>query len=186
MDDAKIVELFLLRDEAALQHTSEKYGKRILGLAYGIVKDRETAEECENDTYLEAWNRIPPHEPKSYFYAFLARITRHISLDVCRSCNRLKRSAFVCELSDELEQCVPASDNCEAHMDTRALAEAINGFLGTLSPEKRKIFLRRYWSMDSIADISKRFSISESKVKVSLFRSRDALRQYLEKEGYIL
>ena len=92
----------------------------------------------------------------------------------------------MCELSDELEQCAPASDNCEAHMDTVALADAINGFLGTLSPEKRKIFLRRYWSMDSIADISKRFSISESKVKVSLFRSRDALRQYLEKEGYIL
>lgn len=186
MDDSGIVELFLQRDETALQHTSEKYGKRILGLAYGIVGDRETAEECENDTYLEAWNRIPPHEPKSYFYAFLARITRHISLDICRSRSRLKRGAFVCELSAELEQCIPASDPCEAHMDTMALADAINGFLGTLCPEKRKIFLRRYWSMDSIADISRRFSISKSKVKVSLFRSRDALRQYLEKEGYIL
>ena len=186
MDDARIVELFLRRDESALVNTSEKYGKGIFALAYGIVGDHETAEECENDTYLEAWNRIPPHEPKSYLYAFLARIARHISLDICRSRSRLKRSAFVCELSDELEQCAPALDNCEAHMDTVALADAINGFLGTLSPEKRKIFLRRYWNMDSIADISKRFSISESKVKISLFRSRDALRQYLEKEGYIL
>lgn len=184
MDDAKIVELFLLRDETALLYTSEKYGKRLFGLAYGIVGDRETAEECENDTYMEAWNRIPPHKPKSYLYAFLARITRHISLDICRGRSRLKRSAFVCELSDELEQCVPASDDCEVHIDTMTLAGAINGFLGTLSREKRMIFLRRYWSMDSIADISKRFSISENKVKLSLFRSRNALRQYLEKEGY--
>lgn len=105
LDDNRIVELYLLRDETAIKQTTEKYGSRLRSLACGIVNDQQTAEECENDTYMEAWNTIPPHEPRSYLYAFLARITRHISLNCCRDRNRLKRSAFICELSAELEQC---------------------------------------------------------------------------------
>ncbi len=91
MEDEAIVELYLHRDEAALRHTAEKYGSRLRSLSYGILNDPETAEECENDTYLSAWNSIPPHEPRSYFYAFLARITRNLSLSRCRERNRLKR-----------------------------------------------------------------------------------------------
>ena len=106
MDDSRIVELYLLRDETAIKQTTEKYGSRLRSLAYGIVNDSQTAEECENDTYMEAWNTIPPHEPRSYLYAFLARITRHISLNYCRDRSRLKRSAFICELSVEIEQCM--------------------------------------------------------------------------------
>ena len=139
MDDNRIVELYLLRDETAIKQTTEKYGSRLRSLACGIVNDQQTAEECENDTYMEAWNTIPPHEPRSYLYAFLARITRHISLNCCRDRNRLKRSAFIW-----------------------------------------------YWYLDSIAAISERFALSESKVKTMLFRCRNQLREHLEKEGYIL
>lgn len=186
MDDSRIVELYLLRDETAIGQTSEKYGIRLRSLAYGIVNDRQTAEECENDTYYEAWNRIPPHKPTSYLYAFLARITRHISLNCCRDRNRLKRSAFICELSVEMEQCIPTPDDVECRMDDMALSETINGFLGLLDEEKRIIFIRRYWYLDSIAAISKRLALSESKVKTTLFRCRNLLREHLEKEGYTL
>lgn len=184
MEDEKIVELFLQRNEAAVQHASEKYGRRLCSLSLGIVGDRQTAEECENDTYAEAWNAIPPNEPRAYLYAFLARIVRHISLNCCRKRSRLKRNAFICELSAEMEQCIPAPDDCECRIDEMALSDAINGFLASLSTEKRNIFLRRYWYLDPIADISKRFGLSESKVKTTLFRSRVQLREYLEKEGY--
>ena len=94
LDDAGIVELYLLRDEEAIGQTSAKYGRRLRALAYGIVLDRETAEECENDTYLEAWKSIPPHEPRSYLYAFLARITQHISLNFSSSSIKLLGASF--------------------------------------------------------------------------------------------
>ena len=186
MDDNGIVELYLLRDETAIKHTAEKYGSRLRMLSYGIVKDSLTAEECENDTYMEAWKRIPPNEPRSYLYAFLARITRNISLNRCRGQSALKRSALVCELSAELEQCIPAPDDVECRITDEELGIAINGFLGKLDEEKRNIFIRRYWFMDSVADISKRFAMSESKVKTTLFRCRNRLRDYLEKEGYTI
>ncbi|MDC7286310.1 RNA polymerase sigma factor [Blautia schinkii] len=186
LDDSKIVELYLCRDEAAIKQTSEKFGSRLRSLAYGIVNDQQTAEECENDTYMNAWNSIPPHEPRSYLYAFLARITRHIALNCCRERHRLKRSAFICELSAEMEQCIPSPDDIECRIDDMVLKETINRFLSTLSEEKRNIFIRRYWYLDSIADISKRFALSQSKVKTMLFRIRNELRKHLEKEGYTL
>ncbi len=187
MDDKSIVELYLLRDETAIKFTSEKFGSRLRNLAYGIVKDSQTAEECENDTYMEAWNTIPPKSPGEYLYAFLARITRHISLNRCRDRSRLKRSAHICELSAEMEQCIPSPDDTECRINDIALSEAINGFLCGLDEEKRNIlniFIRRYWYLDSISDISKRFALSESKVKITLYRCRNRLREHLEKEGY--
>ena len=138
MDDNRIVELYLLRDETAIKQTTEKYGSRLRSLACGIVNDQQTAEECENDTYMEAWNTIPPHEPRSYLYAFLARITRHISLNCCRDRNRLKRSAFICELSAELEQCIPAPDDVECRIDDIALSDVINRFLSKLDKVSRR------------------------------------------------
>lgn len=186
MDDSRIVELYLRREETAIRQTAEKYGSRLRSLAYGIVNDRQTAEECESDTYMEAWNTIPPHEPRDYLYAFLARITRHISLNCCRNRRRLKRSAFLCELSAEMEQCIPAPDDVECRMEDMALRNAINGFLGKLDEEKRHIFVRRYWYLDSVAAIAHRFALSQSKVKTTLFRCRSALREHLEKEGYLL
>ena len=184
MDDNRIVELYLTRDESAVFHTAEKYGSRLRSLAYGIVRDHQAAEECENDAYMEAWNAIPPHEPKKYLYAFLARITRHIALNFCRRRGQLKRSALISELTAEMEQCLPAPEDTQHRMDDLALGEALNRFLGQLSEEKRNIFIRRYWYLDSIADISKRFGLSQAKVKTTLFRCRSLLRERLEKEGY--
>ena len=184
MEDTKIVDLYLTRDEAAIKETAEKYGRRLRSLSQGIVDDAQTAEECENDTYIEAWNSIPPHEPRSYLYAFLARITRHISLNCCRDRSRLKRNAFVCELSREMEECIPAPDDSACRADDIALGEAINRFLASLDGQKRNIFVRRYWYMDSISDISRRYALSESKVKTTLFRCRSKLKDFLEKEGY--
>ena len=186
MEDTRIVDLYLNREESAIGETAKKYGTRLRALSFGIVGDKETAEECENDTYMEAWNRIPPHEPRTYLYAFLARIARHISLNCCRANKRLKRHAVICELSTELEQCIPAPDDTEKVIDSIVLCEAINTFLGTLSDEKRNIFMRRYWYMDSIASISRFYGLSQSKVKSILFRCRNQLREYLEKEGYEL
>lgn len=183
MDDDKIVDLYWQRSETAISQTAQKYGSRLRTLAYGIVRDHETAEECENDTYLQAWRSIPPHAPKSYLFAFLARITRHISLNCCRNRSRLKRSAFLCELSTEMEQCIPAPDDASCRMDDSALSEMINRFLAGLDEQKRNIFIRRYWYLDSIADIAKRFSLSSAKVKTTLYRCRIRLREELEKEG---
>lgn len=186
MDDNRIVELYLQRDEAAIGQSAVKYGPRLRSLAYSITSDLQTAEECENDTYLEAWNAIPPHEPRDYLYAFLARITRHISLNRCRDQHRLKRSSFICQLSAELEQCISSPDDMQCRIDDIALGNAINAFLGKLDEEKRNIFIRRYWYLDSVAGISARFALSESKVKTTLYRCRKKLREHLEKEGYTL
>lgn len=186
MEDSQIVDLYLNRDPSSIAHTTEKYGSRLWSLANGIVHDRQAAEECENDTYLQAWNTIPPHEPRTYLYAYLARITRHLALNLCRSRSSLKRNAYLCELTAEMEQCIPAPDDLQCRMDEQALRDALNGFLRTLEEEKRNLFLRRYWYLDSIADLSERFAISQSKVKTTLFRCRTRLRKYLEQEGYSL
>ena len=186
MEDEKIVELYFERNESAIERTSEKYGKRLRAVSNGILKDIETAEECENETYLEAWNIIPPNEPKTYLYAFLARIIRNISLNCCRKKNALKRNAFVCELSAEMEECIPSPDDMDCRIDDMVFAEIINKFLSELDAEKRKIFVRRYWYMDSVTEISEKLLLSESKVKTSLFRTRKKLREFLEKEGYAL
>ena len=185
MEDSKIVDLYLNRDECAIKHTAEKYGSLLRSLSQNIVGDAETAKECENDTYMKTWQAIPPHEPRSYLFAFLAKITRQLSLDVCRNRSRLKREAYISELSSELEECLPTHGDGDI-TDNIALSEAINGFLKTLTKEQRSIFLRRYWFMDSVSSISSRFSISESKTKTTLFRLRNRFRSYLEQEGYTL
>lgn len=186
MEDMRIVDLYLARNEAAIGYTKEKYGVRLQLLALGIVEDRLTADECENDTYLAAWRSIPPHEPRSYFYAYLARITRHLALNCCRNRKRLKRQAHIAHLSAEMEECIPSPDDTACRLDVRELTDALNAFLATLNEEKRNIFVRRYWYMDSVADIAACYGISESKVKTTLHRTRNALHAYLEKEGYMV
>lgn len=186
MEDHQIVELYLQRNEAAIGYTARRYGARLRNVSYGIVRDHETAEECENDTYLHAWHTIPPNAPHNYLFAFLARIIRHISIDRCRYQQRLCRSAYVQELSAELQTCVPGQEDTEQRMEAIALGQIISAFLLTLPEEARNVFIRRYWYMDSIADIAHRFGMTQSKVKSMLFRSRNALRNHLEKEGYTL
>ena len=186
MEDHKIVALFFARNEAAISETSRKYGARLRNLSFGIVQNAETAEECENDTYYEAWHLIPPHNPESYFYTFLARITRNRSLNRCIEQSRLKRKAYICELSDEMAQCIPGNDSIEQHMDRKAMEGILNRFLRELDPVKRNLFIRRYWYLDSVKTISRRFHLSESNVKTILSRCRKKLRERLEKEGIFL
>jgi len=186
LDDREIVSLFFRREESALSYTAEKYGGRLKKLSLGITGDRLTAEECENDTYLEAWNRIPPHDPAEYLYAFLAGIIRHLSLDVCRSRSALKRSAHIAALTAELEECIPAPDDAACRLEHRELSEAIGRYLLTISEQKRVIFIRRYWYLDSVADIARRMGIGQSNVKMTLLRCRNGLRDFLTKEGYDL
>ena len=186
MEDTRIVELYLQRKESAIAHTADQYGTKLRNISFNIVRSRETAEECENDTYLQAWNSIPPNTPHGYLFAYLARIIRHISIDRCRYQQRLCRNAYIQELSAELQCCIPGSEDTELQVEAIALGQSISAFLRQQTETVRNVFLRRYWYMDSIADIADRFGISQSKVKSMLFRSRNALREHLEKEGYTL
>lgn len=184
MDDSKIVDLYLARDQRAIAATQKTYGSRLRALARDIVQDRLTAQECENDTYLQAWNSIPPHEPRSYLFAFLARITRHVALDCCRRRTALRRDAVVQELTREMEECLPAAGDPHQQVSARELAERIDVWLRRQTREHRVMFLRRYWYLDSVSAIAGRFGCTQSRVKSTLFRMRENLREQLKKEGY--
>lgn len=186
MEDDAIVELYLKRDETALSQTQGKYGKRLCAVSYGITGDRLTAEEVENDTYLKAWESIPPNKPYKALFAYLARIARNISINVCKSRGRLKRAAVIVELSAEMEQCIPAGGLVEEEFDAAVLSELISAFLDELPERKRDIFMRRYWYLDTPGKIAESFGMTENNVKVTLFRLREKLREYLEKEGYLV
>lgn len=183
MEDSKIVELYFKRDENAIRQTQRKFGKRIKNISKNITGSALTAEEVENDTYLRAWENIPPAEPASYLFAFLARITRNISISLCRERSSLKRNAVLVELSDEMAQCLPSSCNIEEEAEADNVLELINKFLFSKTEDKRNIFMRRYWYLDSVSDIAKRFGLSESNVKTTLFRLREELRGYLAEQG---
>ena len=184
MNDSEIIDLYLERNEDAVKITSEKYGARLYAIAYGITSDASDAEECENDTYLQAWRLIPPNAPRNYFLSFLSRITRSTALDKCRKKKRGKRNMKYAELTSEIEECIPDTDNVETETDARELGRVIGEFLKQKSVEARGIFMRRYWYMDSIKEISEKFGVSESNVSVILYRTRKELKAYLEKEGY--
>ena len=186
LEDCEIVRLYLARDESAIEKTAEKYGSRLRALSFNIVGDMQTAEECENDTYLKAWRSIPPCRPENCLYAYLSSIARNVSIDICRKRSTLKRGAHIFELSAELEQCIPASDDVEKSIDGAELTASLNRFVLSLDEEKRNIFLRRYYYLDSVAEIARRFSLSENNVKTILHRCRKKLRRQLEKEDYTI
>ncbi len=186
MEDSAIVDLYLRRDEDAVGQTAKKYGARLRHLAAGILGDPAAAEECENDTYLRAWERIPPQEPRDCLFPFLGRITRHLAIDELRRSQSRKRSGNCLALTKELAECLPGGDRPEERLEAEALRQSINAFLAGCSREQRELFVRRYWFFDSIQEISRRCGLSQSKVKTTLFRLREKLRERLETEGYIL
>ena len=186
MDDSKIVELYLSRDESAISYTAQKYGSRLRQIADRILNDRASAEECENSTYLKAWELIPPNEPRTYLFAFLGKITRHIAIDECRKDASRKKRGLYCELTQEMEECIPSGDRVEDELEGQALKLAINSFLEGCTEEQRTVFVRRYWFFDTIPEISERYGFSRSKVKTMLFRLREGLKRHLEKEGYTI
>lgn len=186
MDDSKIVDLYLSRDEAAIGQTAEKYGFRLRLLANKILNNNESAEECENDTYLQAWKLIPPNEPRTYLFAFLGKIIRHLAIDICRRNSAGKRYGLFCQLTNEMEECIPGSADVEAELEGKALSTCIDRFLQACSEDQRNVFVRRYWYFDTISEICDLYGYSQSKVKTMLFRMRKDLKVHLEKEGYWL
>ena len=186
MEDAAIIDLYWARDEAALQESDRKYGAFCRTIALNILTAREDAEECVNDTWLRAWNAIPPAKP-SPLRVFLGRITRNLSLDRFRAARAQKRGGGTMEvLLDELGQCVPASGSVEGSFDAKETAAVITRFLDGLPELQRQIFLRRYWFGDGLDAIASRFALREGTVKSNLFRLREKLRQVLEREGVAL
>ncbi len=181
MEDKRIIQLFRDRSEKAITETENKYGRYCHYIAYNILQNDEDAEECVNDTYLNAWNSIPPKNP-SRLQTFLGRITRNLSLNKYEMRSAQKRGGDQIPLIlDELSECVSVNNGDIA--DEIAIKDLLNRFLEMQSPQNCKLFVRRYWYMSSIKEIAQDYGMSESKVSVTLFRIREKLRDYLEKEG---
>jgi len=184
MEDDAIVALYWERSEQAIRETDNKYGSFCYSIAYNLLHNAEDASESVNDTYLEAWNSMPPHKPNS-LSAFLGRITRRLSVDRWRSTHAQKRGGGEYPLLlDELSECIPSKASVEQQVELRELAETVNRFLTGLPVEKQQVFLRRYWYGDSMEELAKKFSFTVSKVKSMLFHIRESLRDHLKKEGF--
>lgn len=184
LSDEKIVELYFQRNELAISETAKKYSGYLEKVAFNILSDREDAKESVNDTYLAAWNSIPPNRP-NILSTYLSKLTRRISIDVFRKKNRDKRKAGEYALSlSELSDLNSTSHQPNEEMENRLLSEKISDFLRGLKPEARNVFIGRYYYFDSVRDIAGYCKISESKVKTLLHRTRTDLRKYLEKEGF--
>ncbi len=185
MEDEKIVGLYFERDETAIAETSKKYGKYCYSIAMGILHQREDSEECVNDTYVSAWNAMPPHRPRS-LSAFLGKLTRRISLKRLRSLSAEKRGGGEYTLAlEELGECVPASERVEDRFDAQELAAHLSAFLRRLPEVERKVFVQRYFYLKPVKEIARSFHFSQSKVKSMLYRTRQKLRETLVKEGDI-
>ncbi len=186
MQDSQIVSLYRERKEAAVRETEQKYAAYLSQIAAGILGDPGDCQECINETYFRAWNSIPPHNPKN-LKTYLGKIVRQLAIDVYRTKNREKRKATEYALClDELEDCIAGAVSTEQILEAKELEQAIAAYLRTLDKEKRLLFVCRYYYMDSIAELAVRFSMSESKVKSMLHRTRHGLGRYLQKEGYTI
>jgi len=184
MDDNKIIELYFNRDESALSETDKKYGRYCYSIAYNILTDHEDSRESVNDTYLGAWNTMPPKNPP-ILSAFLGRITRNIALKRYREKTAVKRGGGAAAVSlDELSECIAASDTVEREFESQELARIVDSFLRGLPETERNVFIRRYWYCDEISAIAKRYGATKGKIKMMLLRSREKLAKELRKEAF--
>ena len=182
-EDQQIVRLFFKRSEKAITYTRQKYGSLCISVARRILSDPRDAEECVNDTYLHAWNAIPPEKPDS-LKAFLARITRNLALDRYDYNTADQRNTALTEAFEQLEPWLTVkTGESEAELDSAEINRVLNSFLRKQTLEARTLFLRRYWYGESIRELATACHMSESMVKSSLFRTRNKLRKELEKEG---
>lgn len=186
MNDSFIIELFWQRSQEAIPAVAEKYYPYLYSISYNILSNKEDSEECVNDTYLKAWDSIPPQKPNC-LSAFLGRITRNISLNLVKKHSAQKRSndGYYAVL-DELSECIPSGESTEKKLEDRMIVDSIESFLYSKSLEKRNIFIKRYWYLCSVKEIAKAYSISENKVASLLFRMRNELKEHLEKDGIYL
>ncbi len=185
MEDSAIISLYFSRSEKAISETDRKYGAYCFAIANNILSSREDSEESVNDTYLAAWNTIPPQHPNA-LASFLGKITRYISLDRWKKRTAAKRGGGELPLAlEELGDCVSGESSPETVVMDRELNRCVNHFLEALPETERKVFVCRYWYLDSIEGIGKRFGFTESKVKSMLYRLRGKLRGELEEEGFV-
>ena len=186
MSDREIIACFFARQENAISATADKYGKYCHAIAYNILFNHLDAEECVNDTYLGAWNSIPPQKPNN-LAAYLGKITRNLALNRYKRNSVAKRGSGQVEIAlSELENCISDRTNPEREAEDALIVSVINRFLHTRSQKNRNIFIRRYWYLCSIQDIADSYEMSENNVKVILFRMRNELKKLLEKEGVYL
>ena len=186
MNDDAIVALYWQRDESAITVTQEKYNAYLLKIAYNILNNHEDSEESVNDTYLAAWNSMPPQKPVVLF-TYLGKITRRISISMFRKRNADKRKGGEFALSlDEMEEVLGDHMEPEKEMEAKLLGEVLNRFLRSLKPDERRTFIGRYYYMDPLKEVAAYCGMSEGKAKTVLFRTRQKLKDYLRKEGYIL
>lgn len=186
MEDTQIIDLYWSRSERAIPATAEKYGSYCTTIARNILGSSEDAEECVNDTYLNAWESMPPNRP-SILSAFLGRITRNLSVSRYRQNHAEKRGGGELPLVlEELAECVSDTADTEHQLDRKELVQEINRFLSSLTAEKRNLFVCRYWYADSITEIAKQYGKTANHVSVILSRTRKELRQYLTERGFDL
>ena len=185
MDDDRIVELYLKRSETAIAETEKKYSRYCHYIAYNILFSEQDAEECVNDTYINAWESIPPHKPEC-LKTFLGKLTRNISLNRYIHDHAQKRYANTDLILDELAETIPDPNSETMESDNMALKEAINGFMETLTHQVRVVFVRRYWYLSPVKNIAIDYGLTESNVKSILFRTRNKFKTYLEKEGIVI
>lgn len=183
LEDSKIIELFFARAEQAIAELSAKYGTVCGRIARNILKNTLDAEECVNDTYLAAWNTIPPEKPNP-LRTYIFRIVRNISIAKYHANTSVKRNSYYDVALEELESCLIASGTVEQESEVNELSRLIDSFLDTLDKESRIMFVRRYWYSDSISAIAEMFQISSNNVSVRLSRIRQKLKKYLKKEGF--
>ncbi len=183
MDDSKIIDLYWARSQQAISESETKYGAYCRTVARNILDRAEDAEECVNDTWLRAWNAIPPQRP-SVLQAFFGKLTRNLSLDRWRRDRAQKRGGSQVELGlDELEDCLAARDRVDETVDAQTTADLISCFVRGLSQQDRVLFVRRYWYLDDIQTLAKRMGMGQSQVKSRLHRIRQRLKTELKKEG---
>lgn len=185
MEDSQILALYWDRSETAIEQTDKKYGRYLATIAYNILADREDAQESVNDTYLAAWDSIPPHKPE-VLRTYLGKLTRRISIDLFRRKNSQKRGGGEYALSlQELEDCISGGNTTEQALDMQLLSDSIGQYLRSVSAEARTVFIGRYYYLDPVKRIAGYCRISESKVKILLYRTRQGLWEYLQKEGFV-
>ena len=184
MEDEQIVSLYWARNEGAIRETQTKYDNYLGKIAYNILADYEDSRESVNDTYLAAWNSMPPHRP-SVLSTYLAKITRRLSIDVFRRRNREKRKASEYAVSlSELEECVSGGNTTEEAVNVKLLADAIGIYLRLQPEDVRNAFIGRYYFLDPLKEVAAYCGMTESKAKTVLYRTRLGLKAYLEKEGF--
>ena len=182
MDDKKILDLLFARDETGLMLTEEKYARMYNAILRRALSDESDVAECGNDVLMALWNSIPPHYPNQYA-AYICRIARRIGINRYQHNTRQKRgSGYTVSLS-ELESCIPSPDRLQQKEDARQLYQALNTFLHDLDDQTRVLFLRRYFYLESVKELSQRFALTENSISVRLHRARKVLRSHLEKEG---